>query len=74
MGGQALQDVTVLMIYNRFPGMLDNSAAGGLPSGMGMYESMEKECMEEASLDAALVKKYARAVGVISYFFRYARG
>lgn len=50
--------------------MLDNSVAGGIPSGMGMFESMVKECMEEASLEAAIVEKYARAAGVISYFFR----
>ncbi|KAF9453350.1 nudix hydrolase 20 [Macrolepiota fuliginosa MF-IS2] len=53
-----------------FPGMLDNTVAGGIPSGMGNFESMVKECMEEASLDAGIVRKYARAVGAISYFFR----
>ncbi len=53
--------------------MLDNTVAGGIPSGIGIYESMEKECMEEASLDATLVKKYARAVGAVSYFFRCVR-
>jgi hypothetical protein len=35
-----------------------------------MFEAMVKECMEEASLEAWVVEKYARATGVISYFFR----
>lgn len=49
---------------------MDNTVAGGIPSGMGMFESMVKECAEEASLEASVVEKYARAVGVISYFYR----
>ena len=55
----------------RFPGLLDNSVAGGLPSGMSMFESMVKECMEEASIADYAVRKYARATGAISYFFRF---
>jgi len=54
--------------------MLDNTVAGGIPSGMGVLESLVKECMEEASLDEELVRKYARSVGAISYFFRTAQG
>ncbi|KAF5350431.1 hypothetical protein D9756_008664 [Leucocoprinus leucothites] len=57
-----------------FPGYLDNTVAGGIPSGMGMFESMVKECMEEASLPASIVEKYARAAGVISYFYRTSTG
>lgn len=44
--------------------------AGGIPSGMGIFESLVKECMEEASLEAEIVKKYARAAGAVSYFYR----
>ncbi|KAF9648318.1 hypothetical protein BDM02DRAFT_3115651 [Thelephora ganbajun] len=53
-----------------WPGYLDNSVAGGTPSGVGMFESLVKESMEEASLEEDLVRKHARAVGVVSYFFR----
>ncbi|KAF9045458.1 nudix hydrolase 20 [Panaeolus papilionaceus] len=57
-----------------FPGYLDNTVAGGIPSGMSMFESLVKECMEEASLEEYLVRKYSRAVGVISYFYRSSKG
>jgi len=55
----------------RYPGLLDNSVAGGVPSGMSMFESMVKECMEEASIADHVVRKYARATGAISYFIRF---
>lgn len=58
------------MMMSRFPGLLDNTVAGGIASGMGVFESLTKECMEEASLEAEVVKKYARAAGAISYFYR----
>ncbi|PPQ99316.1 hypothetical protein CVT24_009184 [Panaeolus cyanescens] len=60
-----------------FPGYLDNTVAGGIPSGMSMFESLVKECMEEASLEEHLVRKYIRAVGITlpmpdkSIFHRY---
>ncbi|KAJ4490296.1 nudix hydrolase 20 [Lentinula aciculospora] len=57
-----------------WPGYFDNTVAGGIPSGMGMFESLVKECMEEASLAADVVHKYARCVGSISYFFRTSSG
>jgi 8-oxo-dGTP pyrophosphatase MutT (NUDIX family) len=53
-----------------FPGYLDNTVAGGIPSGMPIFESLVKECMEEASIGPDIVHKYARAAGSISYFFR----
>ena len=59
---------------HRWPGYLDNSVGGGIPSGMGMFESLVKESMEEASLPEDLVRKHARAVGVVSYFFRTTTG
>ncbi|KAG6885217.1 hypothetical protein C0993_004777 [Termitomyces sp. T159_Od127] len=40
-----------------FPGLLDNTVAGGIPSGMSMFESMVKECMEEASIPDFVVRK-----------------
>ncbi|KAF5384444.1 hypothetical protein D9615_003403 [Tricholomella constricta] len=57
-----------------FPGLLDNTVAGGIPSGMPIFESMVKECMEEASIADHIVRKYARTVGAISYFFRTSNG
>ncbi|KAE9402651.1 hypothetical protein BT96DRAFT_879286 [Gymnopus androsaceus JB14] len=57
-----------------WPGYLDNTVAGGTPSGMGMFESLVKECMEEASIAEDVVKKHARSTGSISYFFRTSAG
>ncbi|KAJ3874201.1 NUDIX hydrolase domain-like protein [Lentinula edodes] len=57
-----------------WPGYLDNTVAGGIPSGMGVFESLVKECMEEASITADVVRKYTRCVGSISYFFRTSAG
>jgi hypothetical protein len=37
---------------------------------MPIFDSLVKECMEEASLDAETVRRYAKAVGSISYFIR----
>lgn len=56
-----------------FPGYLDNTVAGGIPSGMPIFESLVKECMEEANIGSDIVHKYARAAGSISYFFRSVR-
>jgi len=53
--------------------MLDNTVAGGIPSGMGMFESLVKECMEEASIEEDVVRTHARAVGAISYFYKSVR-
>ncbi|KAG7095702.1 hypothetical protein E1B28_006416 [Marasmius oreades] len=57
-----------------FPGLLDNTVAGGIPSGMGVFESMVKESMEEASITEEVVRKYTKACGSISYFFRTSKG
>lgn len=54
-----------------FPGLLDNTVAGGISSGMSIFESLVKECMEEASIEGGVIRKYSQAVGAISYFFRY---
>ncbi|KAF7342958.1 Thiamine pyrophosphokinase [Mycena venus] len=57
-----------------WPGYLDNTVAGGIPSGMPIFEALVKECMEEASLSEDLVRAHVRAVGCISYYFRTAKG
>ncbi|EED80277.1 predicted protein [Postia placenta Mad-698-R] len=54
-----------------WPGYLDNTVAGGIPCGLGAFESLVKESMEEASLAEDVVRTHARAAGTISYFFRY---
>jgi len=55
------------LIVNSWPGYLDNSVAGGIPSGMGVLQALVKESWEEAGLDGELVAKKARPVGAISY-------
>lgn len=49
-----------------YPGMLDNSVGGGMPSGMGAYTTLVKESQEEANLLEELVKLHAMATGVVS--------
>ncbi|KAJ7478419.1 NUDIX hydrolase domain-like protein [Mycena latifolia] len=55
---------------SRFPGYLDTTVGGGIPSGMPVFEALVKECMEEASLSEPLVRAHARSVGCISYLHR----
>jgi hypothetical protein len=50
--------------------MLDNTVAGGIPAGFSAFECITKEAMEEASIPESVVRKYARAAGSVSYFFR----
>jgi 8-oxo-dGTP pyrophosphatase MutT (NUDIX family) len=50
--------------------MLDQTVAGGLTAGLTPFETLVKECGEEASLEPAFVEKYARAAGLISYVRR----
>ena len=49
-----------------YPGMLDNTVAGGQPIGIGPHDNLIKECGEEAGIPELLAKQ-ARPVGVISY-------
>ena len=44
--------------------MLDNMVAGGIASGIGIFETLVKECQEEAGIPEALAKK-AVPVGMI---------
>ena len=53
--------------------MLDNTVAGGIPRGYTMYDSMVKECMEEASLAEHVVKSHIKPAGAVSYFYQYGR-
>lgn len=53
-----------------WPGYYDNSVAGGIPAGLGVFESLVKESMEEASIAEDVVRKHAKSTGSISYFFR----
>jgi isopentenyldiphosphate isomerase len=49
-----------------YPGLLDNTVAGGQPIGVGLHANVVKECHEEANIPAELAQN-ARAVGVITY-------
>ena len=49
-----------------YPGMLDNTVAGGHPEGLGLLQNVVKECFEEASIPAGIARQ-AKAVGAITY-------
>jgi 8-oxo-dGTP pyrophosphatase MutT (NUDIX family) len=51
-----------------YPGMLDNTVAGGQPVGLGLKENLIKECWEEAGIPRALAEQ-AVPVGAISYVY-----
>lgn len=50
-----------------YPGMLDNSVAGGLAIGEEPFPCLVREAEEEASIPAELVRARAKACGTISY-------
>ncbi|MFQ5956111.1 MAG: DUF4743 domain-containing protein, partial [Kiloniellales bacterium] len=52
-----------------YPGMLDNTVAGGQPVGIGLMENLIKECWEEAGIPPALAGR-AVPVGAISYVYQ----
>jgi len=52
-----------------YGGMLDNTVAGGLPAGEQPLECLVRECAEEASLPADLVRRYAKPTGSVMYFY-----
>lgn len=56
-----------------YPGQLDNLAAGGIAVGLGVRETLLKECQEEACIPPALAAQ-ARPVGTISYTYEDSRG
>lgn len=57
-----------------YPGMLDNTVAGGMGYPHGCLETVVKECYEEAGLKAGYVTDHVTSVGVISYFYQYSKG
>ncbi|ETI21396.1 hypothetical protein G647_07743 [Cladophialophora carrionii CBS 160.54] len=50
-----------------YPGMMDNTVAGGLSTGEEPFECLVRECEEEASLPEDLVRT-AQACGTLTYF------
>lgn len=57
-----------------WPGYLDNSVAGGITSGDQPWESMIRECWEEAGLEDHIVRPRLRQVGVLTYVYRTSTG
>ncbi|KIY03919.1 uncharacterized protein Z520_00611 [Fonsecaea multimorphosa CBS 102226] len=51
-----------------YPGMMDNTVAGGLSTGEKPFDCLIRECEEEASLPADLVRSSAKACGTLTYF------
>ncbi|XP_007427870.1 nudix hydrolase 20, chloroplastic-like isoform X2 [Python bivittatus] len=56
-----------------YPGLLDNLAAGGISSELGIRETLIKECQEEACIPASLAT-LSKAVGTISYTYEGSDG
>lgn len=52
-----------------YPGMLDNTVAGGLGYPYGIWETVIKECYEEAGLGEDFVNSHVRSAGVVLYIF-----
>lgn len=51
-----------------YGGLLDNAVGGGIASGESPFESLVRECMEEASLPEDLVRSQVKACGTVTYF------
>jgi 8-oxo-dGTP pyrophosphatase MutT (NUDIX family) len=52
-----------------YPGMLDNTAAGGFMTGEDFFECMVREADEEAALPEVVMRERAKMVGTVSYLF-----
>lgn len=52
-----------------YPGMLDNSVAGGISDGRSAYETIVKEAEEEASIPEDVARRHIKSVGAISYIY-----
>ncbi|KAL6709991.1 hypothetical protein ACN47E_009782 [Coniothyrium glycines] len=52
-----------------YGGMLDNAVAGGIASGESPFESLVRECAEEASLAEDLVRSRVQACGTVTYWY-----
>ncbi|ODQ47446.1 hypothetical protein PICMEDRAFT_71518 [Pichia membranifaciens NRRL Y-2026] len=57
-----------------YPGMLDNTVAGGLGYPYGPLETCFKECYEEAGLLKEYVSKKLSSCGVVSYLYQVKPG
>lgn len=73
MNGYVRENGRILMWIGRrspnkatYPGLLDNTVAGGLPHGMSAGKCLAKECAEEAGIPAGLSTQ-AIPVGAITY-------
>lgn len=53
-----------------YPGMLDNTVAGGLGYPYGPLETCYKECYEEAGLKEEYVAQHIKSAGVVSYLYQ----
>lgn len=51
-----------------YPGMLDSTAAGGLPTGDLPDHSVIREAVEEASLPESVIKERLKSGGCLSYY------
>ncbi|KAK1766780.1 NUDIX hydrolase domain-like protein [Phialemonium atrogriseum] len=52
-----------------YPGMLDNTVAGGLMTDEDPFECMIREADEEASLPEDVVRNHAKHVGTVTYIY-----
>ena len=51
------------------PGMLDTTVGGGKATGEDPFDCMVRESTEEASFDKELLRRDAKSVGVVTYFY-----
>ncbi|MEO8557953.1 MAG: DUF4743 domain-containing protein [Rhodospirillales bacterium] len=56
-----------------YPGMLDNTVAGGQPAGIGIVDNLVKECGEEASIPKELALQ-AVPIGIVTYCLEHRDG
>lgn len=52
-----------------YPGMLDNTVAGGLGYPHGLFETVIKECHEEAGLDKDYITNNVKNAGALLYLY-----
>lgn len=56
------------MTKQTYPGMMDNTVAGGLATGERPIDCLVREAQEEASLPETIVRQNARSCGTVTYF------
>ncbi|GAB1319036.1 Thiamin pyrophosphokinase-related protein [Madurella fahalii] len=52
-----------------YPGMLDNTVAGGLMTNEDPFECVVREADEEASLPEDIMRKHAKETGTVTYIY-----